>query len=203
MNLGDLTIIFTLAIGLSMDAFAVAIAQGSCLEIKKLRLPLSISITFGLYQAVMPLIGFLVGSSFALFMCHLDHWIALILLGGVGLKMIAEGFIEAKRRNEAKLNNVECPKKINCNLSFRRLTAMGIATSIDALAVGLTFSMLCISIWPSIIIIGLTTFVLSFIGVFIGKKTGALFGNKMEIVGGLILIIIGLTIVTDHLIKGI
>jgi putative Mn2+ efflux pump MntP len=203
MSLSDLTIIFTLAIGLSMDAFAVAIAQGSCLEITKLRLPLSISITFGLYQAVMPLIGFLVGSSFALFMCHLDHWIALILLGGVGLKMIAEGIVEAKRQYEAKLNNIECPKKVNCNLSFRRLTAMGIATSIDALAVGLTFSMLCIPIWPSIIIIGLTTFSLSFIGVFIGKKTGSLFGTKMEIGGGLILIIIGIIIVIEHLIKGI
>lgn len=203
MNWAEFITVFGIAIGLSMDAFAVSITQGACLEIKSLRYPYTIGITFGLFQALMPLLGWLAGSTFSSKIQHIDHWIALVLLSIIAVKMFTDGFIDFRRKRKARSVGMACADSCGAELRIHDLMMMGIATSIDALAVGVTFGMLRINIWLSIFIIGVTTFILSTLGVLIGKRTGPLLGDKMEMAGGLVLFALGLKIMLEHLIKGI
>ncbi|WP_422481835.1 manganese efflux pump MntP family protein [Pleomorphochaeta sp. DL1XJH-081] len=203
MNLAELITVFGIAVGLSMDAFAVSITQGACLEIRSLRYPYTIGITFGVFQAGMPLVGWLAGSTFSSKIQHFDHWIALLLLAVIAIKMFIDGFIDFRQKRRARSMGYACADSCGSELRFHDLMMMGIATSIDALAVGVTFGMLGINIWLSIAIIGVTTFILSTFGVLIGKRTGPLLGDKMEMIGGVVLLTLGLKILIEHLVKGI
>ena len=184
MKLGTILVI---AVGLAMDAFAVSVVTGSLSKEFKLRHALRMALFFGGFQAIMPIIGFLAGLSLQGYIAAYDHWVAFALLSLVGGKMIYESFrIEAagKDRNPANL-------PVLLILSF--------ATSIDALAVGFTLSLLKAPIALAVTIIGLVTFALSYAGVFIGKRFGHFFESKVEIIGGLILIAMGVKIVIEHL----
>ena len=181
--------IILIAIGLSMDAFAVSITLG--LSVKKIGMKeiLIPCIYFGLFQAVMPLIGYFAGMSFADKIQNIDHWIAFVLLGIIGGKMIKESF----SKEETKVNGSP--------FQFTKMLLLAIATSIDALAVGITFAFFEVNIYKSVIIIGLTTFFISAGGVKIGGIFGAKFKSKAEFLGGVILIILGVKILVEHLIK--
>ncbi len=180
------TILF-IAVGLAMDAFAVSVVTGSVYKDFKVRHALRMALFFGGFQAVMPVIGFLAGLGLVDYIAPYDHWVAFALLFFVGGKMIYESFqIEAteKDRNPANLPV---------------LLILSLATSIDALAVGITLSLLQAPVALAVTIIGLVTFGLSYGGVYLGKRFGHFFESKIEIVGGLILIAIGIKIVVEHL----
>ncbi len=186
---------FLLAVGLSMDAFAVSISNGLSMKQVLIRRVLAIAVTFGIFQALMPLLGYLLGNSFAEFVRTWDHYIALIFLGVIGIKMIIDGIneIKAKSKGEDEI----CEYKF----TLGALIFQGIATSIDALVIGVSFVAMRMTFTDMLIaigIIGVTTFVLSFIGVFAGKKFGDLLGSKAEIVGGIILVGIGLKVFIEH-----
>lgn len=203
MNLAEFITILGIGIGLSMDAFAVSIAQGACLEVNSPRYPLAFGITFGFFQALMPLVGWLLGARFNVYIKHVDHWIAFTLLAAVGIKMFADGMRDSKEKRKAIEAGLACPISCRDRLRKRDLLAMGIATSIDALAVGVSFGMLGIGIWSAIAVIGCTTLVLSSLGVYVGKHAGPLLGDRMEMTGAVVLVAIGAKILVEHLYKGI
>jgi putative Mn2+ efflux pump MntP len=203
MSWAEFIMVFGIAVGLSMDALAVSITQGACLEIKSLRYPYTIGITFGLFQAIMPIIGWLAGSTFSSRIQPLDHWIAFMLLAIIGIKMFSDGLLDYVRKKRARSIGMACADSCGAELLYHDLVMMGIATSIDALAVGVTFGMLGINIWLSVLIIGVTTFILSTLGVLVGKKAGPLLGDRMEMIGGIVLLSLGMKILFEHLIKGI
>ena len=177
-----------LSVGLAMDAFAVSVCRGLKMRRINYNHALAISLFFGGFQALMPLIGWLVGSSFASYIEKFDHFIAFGLLALIGVKMI----VEAVREKE------EDEEKENSRLDIKELFVLSVATSIDALAVGITFAVLPdINIWWSIAEIGVVTFLLSGAGVVIGNKFGAKFKSKAEIVGGVILLLIGIKILLE------
>lgn len=180
-----------IALGLSMDAFAVSVASGATM--KRLHLPhaLKMALFFGGFQALMPVLGWLAGLGMKSFISGVDHWIAFGLLSAVGGKMLYESF---KIREEE-----ECGGAKTCPFDTGTLTVLAIATSIDALAVGLTFSVLAVSIITPVLVIGAVTFVMSVAGVKLGSTGGHFFEHKMEAAGGLILIAIGLKILLSHL----
>ncbi|MEJ2704927.1 MAG: manganese efflux pump MntP family protein [Sedimentisphaerales bacterium] len=176
-----------IAVGLAMDAFAVSIVSGSVYRQLHVKHALRMAAFFGGFQALMPLIGSLAGLSAKDYVAEYDHWIAFAILSAVGGKMIYESF---------KIKSVEDsldPSNIIV------LLVLSVATSIDALAVGLTLSLITSSIIEDVIIIGLITFGLSYLGVAIGKRFGHFFENKIEIIGGLILIGLGVKILIGHL----
>lgn len=177
-----------IAFGLAMDAFAVSITSGIAIKNLKIHHALRIAGFFGLFQAVMPLIGWLAGLSLRDYISGIDHWIAFGLLAFIGCKMIYESTRLEKTERETNPLNIYV------------LLMLSVATSIDALAVGVSFAFLQIAIVTPVIVIGTITFALSFLGVFAGGKAGHLFENKIEIAGGLILIAIGVKILLDHLI---
>lgn len=180
------TILF-IAVGLAMDAFAVSVVTGSVYKEFKIRHALRMALFFGGFQAIMPIIGFLAGLGLMGYIAPYDHWIAFALLAFVGGKMIYESFqMEAAERDRNPAN-------------LAVLLLLSFATSIDALAVGITLSLLRAPIALAVTVIGLVTFVLSYAGVFIGKRFGHFFESKVEIIGGLILIAIGIKIVIEHL----
>ncbi len=181
-----------IALGLAMDAFAVAVASGATM--KRLHLPdaLKMGLFFGGFQAVMPVIGWLAGLGLKDYIAGLDHWIAFGLLAIVGGKVLYESF-ELKGAGDCGAGAKACP------FNTGTLTVLAIATSIDALAVGLTFSVLKISIVTPVLVIGLVTFVMSVAGVKLGTAGRHFFENKMEAAGGVILILIGLKILLGHL----
>lgn len=187
--------IFMTGIGLSMDAFAVSLAKGICLKEDELKYSLRVSLFFGGFQALMPLLGWWVGRYFESSIKSFDHWIAFILLGIIGGKMLIEAIKELKSNPDSEIAT-ECERD---EFSYKKLTILAIATSIDALAVGVSFAFLSVSIIPSITIIGITTFVLSFFAVFLGKKLGEYMQSYAEIIGGIILIAIGIKILFEHL----
>lgn len=170
-----------------MDAFAVSITSGIAIKNLKIKNALKIAIFFGSFQAFMPIIGWLAGLSLKYFISGIDHWIAFGLLSFIGCKMIYESI------------KIESFEKKDNPLNIYVLLILPVATSIDALVVGMSFSFLKISIITPIIIIGAITFLLSFFGVFIGKKLDHFFEKKIKIVGGLILIVIGIKILVGHL----
>ncbi len=178
-----------IAIGLSMDAFAVAVTNGLCYKNVKFKWTFGMGLCFGLFQGAMPTIGYFLGSTFADYISAFDHYIALVLLGFIGGKMLADGI---KSRNQGV-------EKFDKGMSVGLLLVQGVATSIDALAVGVSFAMLPnVNIVIAAGFIALITFMLSIAAVFIGKKFGNLLNNKAQIIGGLILIAIGMKIFVEH-----
>ena len=181
--------LFFIAVGLSMDAFAVSICKGLNMRKLNYKHTFIIALFFGGFQGLMPLIGWFLGKQFEQYITNFDHWIAFILLAFIGGQMIHEAL---------KKDNEKCD--IDENLDIKELFILAIATSIDALAIGITFALIPnTNILTSIILIGIITFVLSIIGVFIGNKFGARFKSKAEFAGGLILILIGAKILFEHL----
>lgn len=177
-----------IAVGLSMDAFAVSITEGLCIKNRLGLRPVITGLCFGFFQAIMPLIGYALGYSFAHMIENFDHWVAFILLSIIGGKMIYESF-------KTEPENETCDIEIN----YRKLLTLGIATSIDALAVGLSFAFLKVQLVPALITIGITTFIISIIGVIIGFKLGNKFQRIAEAGGGFILVLIGIKILVEHL----
>ncbi len=182
--------IFLIGIGLSMDAFAVAICKGLAMPNKvDKKGALLIALYFGVFQAVMPTLGWLLGSQFARYVTRLAPWIAFILLAWIGGSMIRESLSKEEREEEE-----------TGSVSHKELLVLAVATSIDALAVGVTFSMLelAVSIGAAVALIGCTTFVISLAGVYVGNVFGAKYKSKAEFVGGAILILIGVKILLER-----
>ena len=181
-----LSLIFT-GIGLAMDASAVSIAKGMSLPNEKNKnYALKLGLAFGIFQGLMPLIGYLAGSTFSGYIQSVDHWVAFILLALIGLNMIKES------REEKENEEVS-------DLSLKVILLLAIATSIDALAVGVSFAFLKVNIVLACSIIAIVTFILSFICVMVGKRLGSLFQKYAEIFGGIILMMIGTKILIEHL----
>lgn len=169
-----------------MDAFAVAVAEGVVIKRLRLRHALTVAAWFGGFQALMPLIGWLGGTTVQVWVSAWDHWIAFGLLAAIGGKMVAEAFEigEVERRTDA--------------MGTRVAFLLAVATSLDALAVGFSFAMVEVTILEPVLVIGLVTFATSFAGVWIGTRFGSLFEKKIEVAGGLVLIGIGLKILLEH-----
>jgi putative Mn2+ efflux pump MntP len=180
--------LFLIAVGLSMDAFAVSLCKGLCMSRINYRHAVIIAAFFGGFQMANPLLGWLLGWQFEQYIAHVDHWIAFGLLAVIGSKMLFE----------ALKKGTETPP-CTTRLDLKELIFLSLATSIDALAVGITFALLKVSILPSVGLIGLVTFVICLTGVIVGHKFGARFRTKAEIAGGVILILIGLRILFGHL----
>jgi putative Mn2+ efflux pump MntP len=181
-----LTVIF-LAIGLSFDSFAVSVCSGLNLPHIRFFQAAKIAIFLALFQAFMPLIGWIVGNSVKRLIEPVDHWIAFVLLALIGVKMIVESFISPEAR------------EIKNPLNIKVILTLSLATSIDALAVGFSFSTFLDKILIAVFIIGLVTFIASMLGILLGKKTGPKFNRYAEIIGGSILIVIGFKILIEHL----
>lgn len=195
------SIIFT-AIALAMDAFAVSITKGMTLKSLSKGIAIKIALFFGVFQAAMPLIGWILGIGFQDHIKAIDHWVALILLSILGGKMIYE-FYKGRKEEKDEVNDAEIEVSTTLEsdkdeLSNKELTTLAIATSIDALAVGISFAFLDVNIILSSLIIGVITFIICFIGVIAGKKIGGLFKDYAELIGGIILIIIGINIFNEH-----
>ena len=176
-----------IAVGLAMDCFAVAITSGLTIKQLKINHALQIALFFGGFQALMPVIGWLAGWGLRDFITSVDHWIAFGLLSAIGLKMVYES------------QQLPADKKEVNPLDIYVLAMLSIATSIDALAVGISFAFLKIPLISSVILIGIITFLLSLVGVFVGNRTGHFFENKIELAGGLILVGMGIKILVEHL----
>lgn len=182
MTFAELIII---AIGVSMDAFAVSISKGLSAPTLRPKNALTTGLWFGGFQALMPVIGYYLGVSFADFVTSVDHWIAFVLLGIIGGNMIKESFDKE-------------PENVAPDYSFKTMLLLAIATSIDALAIGVSFAFLKVNIWPAVILIGITTGMFSAAGVYIGKFFGSRYKSKAEFTGGFILIAMGLKIFLEH-----
>ncbi|MCD8223477.1 MAG: manganese efflux pump MntP family protein [Clostridiales bacterium] len=178
--------LFLIAVGLSMDAFAVSICKGLSMQRLKISHALIIGLYFGGFQMLMPFLGYLLGSRFQEAITAYDHWVAFILLAVIGGNMIREA-----------LNGEE--EEIGDSVAFQEMIVLAIATSIDALAVGVTFAFLKVQIIPAISFIGCTTFTLSVIGVKVGTVFGSRYKSRAEIAGGVILILIGVKILLEHM----
>jgi putative Mn2+ efflux pump MntP len=180
--------ILLIAIGLSMDAFAVSITLGLSVQKPRPVEYLIPGIYFGFFQALMPFAGYFAGTYFAGKIQHLDYWVAFVLLGFIGGKMIKDSFCGDKEEGETAPS-----------FHFTKMLVLAIATSIDALAVGVTFAFFAINIFIAILIIGLTTFCLSIVGVKIGSVFGARFKSKAECAGGIVLVLLGIKILVEGL----
>lgn len=178
--------LFIIAVGLSMDAFAVAICKGLSVRTLRPRHAVITGLYFGGFQALMPLIGFLLGVQFQSLITSVDHWIAFVLLALIGGNMIRE----SRDTDEENLSD---------SFSFATMLPLAVATSIDALAVGVTFAFLQVDIIPAVCFIGVMTFVLSCIGVKAGNVFGAKYKSRAELFGGVVLILMGLKILLEHL----
>ena len=183
--------LFLLGIGLAMDAFAVSVCKGLGMRRINKKQTLIIGLYFGGFQALMPLIGWLLGSQFQKYITSIDHWIAFILLGFIGGKMMIEAIRE--------WNEEETVDVIDAPLDHKNMLVLAVATSIDALAVGITFAFLDTPIIEAITIIGITTMIISIIGVVVGNFFGSRYKSKAEFIGGLILVLLGLKILLEHL----
>ena len=189
MGFGELAL---LAVGVSMDAFAVSICKGLAMKRATLGGMATVGGWFGGFQALMPLLGFYLGTLFAAAIEAVDHWVAFALLGIIGINMLKEAF----ERNECCC----CCEEHNADLGVKTMFVMAVATSIDALAVGISLAMAGgVNIWLSVLLIGLTTFSFSAAGVKIGSLFGAAFEKKAQLAGGLILILLGVKILLEHL----
>lgn len=175
-----------LSVGLAMDAFAVAVCKGLSMQKMNWKNAIIIGVYFGAFQAIMPLIGYLLGVGFQDKICNVDHWIAFILLGIIGINMIKEAI--------SKENDIS-----DDSVKFKDMIILGVATSIDALAVGITFAFLKVNVVLAVSLIGIITFAISIAGVKIGNIFGDKYEKKAEFVGGLILILLGLKILFEHL----
>ena len=178
--------LFLIAVGLSMDAFAVSVCKGLSVRKATVKHALCVGLYFGGFQALMPLIGYLLGTQFESVITSVDHWIAFGLLAFIGGNMIRE----ALGREEEKLDD---------SFSFRTMMTLAVATSIDALAMGVTFAFLRVDIVPAVLLIGATTFVLSAVGLKVGNVFGAKYKARAEQFGGVLLVLMGLKILLEHL----
>lgn len=178
--------LFLIAVGLSMDAFAVSVCKGLAMPKCTFKKAAIVGLWFGGFQALMPAIGYVLGAQFQEAIASIDHWIAFVLLALIGGNMIHEA-----------LDNDE--EEADASLDVKPMFLLAVATSIDALAIGITFAFLKVSIIPAVCFIGIVTFIISFAGVKIGNVFGARYKNKAEIVGGVILILLGLKILLEHL----
>ncbi len=183
MSLVELLII---AVGLSMDAFAVSICKGLAMKKCTVKKAGIVGLYFGIFQAGMPLLGYVLGIQFKNLITNIDHWITFVLLGFIGLNMIREALSE------------EDPEESD-SLQVKEMLALAVATSIDALAVGVTFAFLDVAIVPAVSFIGIITFIICVIGVKIGNVFGSRYRSKAEFAGGLILILMGIKILLEHL----
>ena len=184
-NMGAIEILL-ISIGLAMDAFAVSVCKGLAMKKMSWKKAIIIGLYFGIFQAVMPVLGYFLGTTFERFITNVDHWVAFILLVGIGINMVKEAFNkESENRND--------------NVDMKTMLVLSIATSIDALAIGITFACLKIHIVMPVITIGLITFIISVIGVKIGNRFGDKYGKKAGIMGGVILILLGIKILLEHL----
>lgn len=187
-NYMSLTELFILALALSMDAFAVAICKGLSMPKLNKKHAIIIGLYFGFFQAFMPVIGYFLGFYFRGTISSIDHWVAFILLSVIGLNMIKEAM-------------TTCPggDELNASVDVKTMVILAIATSIDALAVGITFAFLQVQLVPAVSFIGITTFILSMIGVKVGNVFGTKYKGKAELAGGIVLILIGVKILIEHL----
>ena len=176
-----------IAVGLAMDAFAVSVCKGLSVRKVKGAQVLTAGVWFGGFQALMPIVGWLLGVSFASAVESVDHWIAFVLLAVIGGNMVRESFSKED----------ECEH--DTNFSVRAMLPMAIATSIDAMAVGVSFAFLGVNVWQAATVIGVVTFALSAVGVGLGSKLGCRFKNRAELVGGVILVLMGAKILVEHL----
>ena len=176
--------LFLIAVGLSMDAFAVSVCKGLSVRTLKAKHAVICGLYFGGFQLLMPLIGFALGVRFQSLITSIDHWIAFILLSLIGINMIRESGGEAEN--------------LDACFTFKAMLPLAIATSIDALAVGVTFAFLKVQIIPAVSFIGITTFVISCAGVLIGNRFGARYKSKAELAGGIVLILMGVKILLEH-----
>ena len=187
----ELLQVFLLALGLSMDAFAVSVSDGICFQKEKKKLIVA-SLSFGVFQSLMPLIGYLAGKTFSSYVEIVDHWIALVLLGFLGGKMLFEA-----------IQNLRHPEEEVCHAAFtyKLIFTQSIATSIDALAAGVTLAVAFPNTNPylAVSLIGVTTAICCLIGAFVGKKFGAMMKDKAALLGGVILIAIGVKIFVEHM----
>ena len=181
----ELITVLLLAVGLAMDAFAVSICKGLAVRKVTIRIMVIVGLWFGVFQGVMPVIGYVAGSAFYDLISEYDHWIAFILLFLIGANMIREALSDED-------------EGVDDNLGFRTMLLLAIATSIDALAVGISLAMTGDGIVEPALIIGVVTMIISMFGVWIGSRSGDRYGKKAELVGGVILILIGLRIVLEH-----
>lgn len=175
-----------LAVGLSMDAFAVSVCKGLAMPEITVKKASAVALWFGGFQALMPLLGYMLGVQFQDSITAIDHWIAFILLGAIGVNMVREALYG------------EC-ENTSDSLDVKTMFVLAVATSIDALAVGITFAFLKVEMIPAVTFIGITTFVLSAAGVKIGNVFGTKYKAKAELAGGMILIILGVKILLEHL----
>ena len=178
--------LFILAVGLSMDAFAVSVCKGLAMPGITVKKASIVAVWFGGFQALMPLVGYFLGVQFQDKITAVDHWIAFVLLGIIGVNMVREAL------------SGECGNT-NDSLDMKTMFVLAVATSIDALAVGITFAFLQVEIVPAVTFIGVTTFVLSAAGVKIGNVFGTKYKSKAELVGGIILILLGTKILLEHM----
>ena len=178
--------LFLIAVGLSMDAFAVSVCKGLAMPKCTFKKVAIVGLWFGGFQALMPAIGYILGAQFQEAIASIDHWIAFVLLALIGGNMIHEA-----------LDNDE--EEADASLDVKTMFLLAVATSIDALAIGITFAFLKVNIIPAVCFIGIVTFIISFAGVKIGNVFGVRYKNKAEIVGGVILILLGLKILLEHL----
>lgn len=182
----DLLTLLTLAVGLAMDAFAVSICKGLAMREKVLKKGVIVGLWFGGFQALMPTIGFFLGTQFKDQITSIDHWIAFVLLGLIGINMVKEA-----------LSNDE--EQADDSIAVKEMFMLAVATSIDALAVGITFAFLNVHIVSASSMIGVCTFLISFVGVKIGNIFGTKYKSKAELAGGIILILLGFKILFEHL----
>jgi manganese efflux pump family protein len=189
--MGTITL-FLIALGLSMDAFAVSISDGICYRDSGPKTAFSIALTFGVFQAGMPLLGYAAGKAVSHTMSSIDHWIALALLCAIGISMIW-GAVKKMRNPEEETGKTK--------LTIGVLLVQGIATSMDAFAVGISFAIMETNIFIAVTMIGIVTFICSIIGVMIGKRFGGVLKEKAEILGGCILLAIGLKIFFEHMLS--
>lgn len=176
-----------LSIGLAMDAFAVSVCKGISMKKMNWKKAGIIGLWFGGFQALMPTLGYFLGSAFESLVTNIDHWIAFILLGLIGGNMIKEAFSKDNEEND------------DDDISFKTMFVLAVATSIDALAIGITFAFLNVNILLAISMIGIITFIISIIGTKVGNKFGNKYEKKAELTGGIILILIGIKILLEHL----
>jgi len=189
MGIGELLL---LAVGVSMDAFAVSICKGLAMKKATLKASMTCGLWFGGFQALMPTIGFFLGTLFAEAIQTIDHWVAFILLGIIGINMLKEAFENRE--------GCDCCEEHNADLSVKTMFVMAVATSIDALAVGISLAMAgSVNIWLAALLIGICTCGFSAVGVKIGNLFGSKFEKKAQLAGGLILILLGLKILLEHL----
>ena len=183
MNVWEL---FFIAVGLSMDAFAVSVCKGLAMEKAPLKKAAIAGVWFGSFQALMPLLGYLLGNRFEKYITHIDHWITFGLLALIGANMVKEAFSKEE-------------EKASSTMYFKEMFLLAVATSIDALAVGITFAFLRVDLLPAVCLIGATTFVLSALGVKVGNLFGSRYKSRAELAGGILLILMGVKILLEHL----